>query len=266
MGAPRGDRQSRPRGSPELDLPSNAPRLVLGLQAVRAAIRAHGSRLGAVLVEDLERPRLAAVARFARDNGVLRVERAERRVLDRLAGGVMHQGVAALAPELVLAPLESLFGRPDLLVLALDKIQDPQNFGAVIRSAVGLGASGLVWGEHASAPLGPATLRAAAGAAELATLCRVPSLPGALDQARRAGAQVIGLDPGAARELRELDLRGPTVIVIGNEHDGLSPAVRRQCSDLTCLVPKSPVESLNASTAAAIALYQCVLSRIKSNI
>lgn len=232
-----------------------SPRLVLGIQPVRAAIRAQRDRLGAVLLES-DAPRLDALARFARDQGVARIEVVGRAVLDRLAGGVQHQGTAAFAPPLELRSLETLLADPLLLGLALDRIQDPQNFGAVIRSVVALGGSGILWGEHASAPLGPATQRAAAGALEFAALCRVPSLPGALVRAAESGVMVVGLDASAEPSLRALELRRPILLVIGSEQSGMTPAVRRACTHLARLEAPGPVESLNASVAAALALYE----------
>ena len=251
----------RPRGrdperAPPPELPAETPRLVLGIQAVRAAIRARGSSLGAVLLESSDGGRLDAVARFARDQGVGRVEVAGRSLLDRLSGGVQHQGVAAFAPALEFASFEELRSDPKLLGVALDRIQDPHNFGAVIRSLVGLGGTALVWGEHASAPLSPATQRAAAGALEFATLCRVASLPRALGEAVEAGVTVIGLDASAPRALSELSLPRPLLLVIGSEHSGMTPAVRRACSVLARIADPGPIESLNASVAAALALYE----------
>ena len=236
--------------------PHTHPRLVLGLQGVRAAIRAHGARLGSVLLEREDAPRLAALARFARDQAVPDVQVVGRAALDRLAGPVHHQGVAAWAPELSLVPFEPLLQDPALLGLVLDRVQDPQNFGAVLRSSVGLGASAVIWGEHASAPLGPGTLRAAAGAAEFARLCRVSSLPPALTQARDQGVTVVGLDAQASEPLHRLDLRRPTLIIVGSEHEGMTPAVRRAASVFARLALPGPIESLNASVAAAIALYE----------
>lgn len=255
---PRSRDAERPE-RPPFEPIAGAPRLVLGLQAVRAAIRARQSALGAVLLES-DAPRLEAVARFARDQGVARVEVVGRATLDRLASGVHHQGVAAFAPALELTPFETLTADPRLLGVVLDRIQDPQNFGAVIRSMVALGGTALVWGEHASAPLGTATQRAAAGALEFATLCRVQSLPRALSDAAAAGVSVIGLDAGAEQPLRALALRRPALLVIGSEHSGMTPAVRRACTGLARLVAPGAIESLNASVAAALALYD-VLSQ-----
>lgn len=240
-------------------------RLVVGLQPVREAIRRHASALHEVLIEDRQTPKLEALGRFAADQGVTRVRRVPRSELDRHARGVAHQGAAAFAPELALVDLETLASDPALSALALDGVQDPQNFGAVVRSAVGLGGTSLLWGEHASAPLTPATFRASAGAIEHARLCRVPSLTGALAVLRESGALVVGLDPTAREHLSEMNLSGRTVLVLGGEGEGLGRAVRRGCSVLASLGETNGVDSLNVSVAAGIALYELKNQRIKSD-
>ena len=181
--------------------------------------------------------------------------------MDRLAQGAQHQGAIAVAPPLELLTWPQVLGRPNLLAVALDRVQDPQNFGAVVRSAVATGDAAVVWGEHASAPLTPATFRASAGAIEHAALCRVPALKDALQSAREAGAQVIGLAAQGDELLSQLDLRGPTVIVLGSEGSGLQSAVRRSCTRLAAVVRPRIVDSLNASVAAAIALYEVAKQR-----
>jgi 23S rRNA (guanosine2251-2'-O)-methyltransferase len=149
--------------------------------------------------------------------------------------------------------------------VALDGVQDPQNFGAVVRSAHGLAGAAIIWPEHASAPLTAATFRASAGAIEHATLCRVPVLHGALSEAQARGVQVVGLDAHAPGPLRDLDLTRATVLVIGSEHEGMKRATRRQCDVLAHLVPLRNLDSLNASVAAGIALYEAAIQRIKSS-
>jgi 23S rRNA (guanosine2251-2'-O)-methyltransferase len=241
---------------------SVAGRLVLGLQPVRECLRVHGHAVLEVALASGDSPKLAALERFALDRGVGSVVRLPRAELDRRAQGGQHQGVMALAPELALQDWAQVVRRPDLIAMALDRIQDPQNFGAVVRSAVATGGAALLWGEHASAPLTPATFRASAGAIEHATLCRVASLKDGLRAASEAGAQVIGLHAGGTDLLSSIDLRGPTVIVLGNEGDGLQPAVRRCCTRLASLLRTRSIDSLNASVAAAIALYETVQQRI----
>ncbi|HVJ21739.1 MAG TPA: RNA methyltransferase [Polyangiaceae bacterium] len=237
-------------------------RLVLGLQPVREAIKRHGAALREVLIDQRPQPRLDALARFAGDQGAS-VRRVPQSQLDRMSHGVQHQGVAALAPPLGLVPLSALVEEPELLALALDEIQDPQNFGAVIRSAVGLGPAFVLWGEHASAPLTPATFRASAGAIEHASLCRVRSLTTALDELSRAAVQVVALDAQADVLLADLDLKLPTVLVIGSEGKGLGRQVRKLATRAARLVDLHAVDSLNASVAAGMALYEAQRQRQK---
>jgi len=242
--------------------PSSKYRLIVGLQPVREAIRAHKSKLHQVLVEARPTPRLNAVERYARDQGVGRVERVAAQELDRQSYGVQHQGVIAYGPPLELLALESLISDEALLAVALDEIQDPQNFGAVVRSAVGIAGAAILWGENASAPLSPAMFRASAGAIEQARLCRVPSLRDALKRLAEAGAQVIGLDARAPQPLHEMSLSGPLVLVIGSEHEGLGRGIRPACQTFAKLLSAGTLDSLNASVAAGIALHTVLVSRL----
>lgn len=243
--------------------PEGAPRLVLGQNPVREAIRANGPRVARVLIEQDPNPRLEALGRFARDAGVT-VETVARADLDRLAGSGRHQGVAAWAPALQLIEASSLLEREQLLGLVLDGVVDPQNFGAAIRSAVGVAGAPIFWGESAAAPLTPATFRASAGAVEHAELCQVPSLSGLLKDAVLRGVQVVGLAPEAEQSLGSLDLRGPTLIVVGSEEAGMQRQVRRTCTHLGRLTTSRIVQSLNASVAAGIALH-CAKSQRETN-
>jgi 23S rRNA (guanosine2251-2'-O)-methyltransferase len=213
-----------------------------------------------VFVERGAGPKLEALARFASDHGVS-VETLTRAELDRRAAGGRHQGALALAPDLTLASLEELEVDPLSVFMALDGVMDPQNFGAVIRSAVALGARAILWPEHASAPLSPATFRASAGAVEHARLCRVRALPEALEALGARGVTSVALDAQGAVELRELDLVGPVAVVVGAEDKGTRRPVRRACRHVARLPMAGPIGSLNASVAAAIALYEVLRQR-----
>jgi 23S rRNA (guanosine2251-2'-O)-methyltransferase len=230
-------------------------RLVCGLQPVREAIRAHGAKLARVVVASGSSAQLDALARFASDQGT-KVERASMRDIDRLAKGARTQGAIAYAPELQVVGIDSLDLDQGALVVALDEIEDPQNFGAIVRSSVALGATAVMWPEHHSAPLSAAMFRASAGAVEHASLCRVTSLPSALEKLKDASLAVVGLDAGAERELAEHDLAGALCLVVGAEGKGLRKGVKRACTALAKLPMNGPVASLNASVAAAIALYE----------
>jgi 23S rRNA (guanosine2251-2'-O)-methyltransferase len=238
-------------------------RLVCGLQPVREAIRRHGAALGRVLVESpggAPSPQLDALARYARDHGAP-VERAPRSELDRLTQGVRHQGAVAFAPDLAVTRLPELVLGERPLLVALDEIQDPQNFGAILRSSVAMGATAVVWPEHSSAPLSPATFRASAGAVEHATLCRVSSLPHALEDLGRRGVTAVGLDMAGETTIDRVDLTQPVVLVAGAEGKGLRKTVKRACATVVRLPMPGPLASLNASVAVAIALYEAVRQR-----
>ena len=235
-------------------------RLVLGVQPVREAVRAHGRGVECILIEQGDHPQLDALARFARDQGI-EVTLATRSELDRRAAGARHQGVMALAPELRLHALDTLTVDPTSLFLALDEIQDPQNFGAAIRSAVAFGITAVLWPEHSSAPLTPATFRASAGAIEHAVLCRVSALPSAIQDLRERGATAVGLDAAGDVDLPDVELVGAVVFVIGSEGKGLKKSVRRACSLSARLPMRGSINSLNASVAAALALYEACRQR-----
>jgi 23S rRNA (guanosine2251-2'-O)-methyltransferase len=235
-------------------------RLVYGLQPVREAVRVHGAALERVVIELRPGPKIEALGRFAEGRGVT-VETAPRAELDRRTGGGRHQGVLALAPELRLHGVDELPLEPTSIFVALDGIMDPQNFGAIVRSAVALGATAIVWPEHSSAPLTPATFRASAGAIEHAVLCRVSSLPEALGSLGESGVTVIGLDAQGPTTLGALDLRGPVAIVIGAEDKGARRGVLRACKHVAKLPMAGPIGSLNASVAGALALYEVLRQR-----
>lgn len=242
-------------------------RLVLGLQPVREALRAHGHGVERVWVSEGDSPRLRALTEYANARGAAEVCRVARRRLDALSQGVAHQGAAAWAPRLGFESWASQRRLPNLLCLALDKLQDPQNFGAVVRCAVGIGQGAVVlWGEHASAPLTPAMFRASAGGVEHARLCRVPSLAGALQEASAEGTQVVALAARADRLLQEVDLTRPTIIVVGSEGAGLSNAVKRASGVSAAVVRPGAIDSLNASVAAAIALYEANRQRSQPGV
>lgn len=248
-------------------------RLVYGLQPVREAIRAHGARVARLLVAAEAGsdeggpargakggPRLAALARFATDQGIA-VEHVTRSRLDQLTRGGRHQGAVAYAPELCIGGLADIDPGRDSPLLVLDGVTDPQNFGAALRSAVALGSGAVLWAEHGAAPLSPAAFRASAGAVEHARLLRVASLRSALCALDAQGMASVALDPSSETPLESLTLDGPVALVIGAEDEGVSRGVRRACRLCARLRMSTRVGSLNASVAAAVALYEIASRR-----
>ncbi|MCS6867163.1 23S rRNA (guanosine(2251)-2'-O)-methyltransferase RlmB [Thermus sp.] len=180
--------------------------------------------------------------------------------LDTLLRTTHHQGVAAEVEEPRYAPLEEAFrlaearGEPPLLVF-LDGITDPRNYGAMIRSALALGAHGVVSEARRSAPLSPLALKASAGAALKLPVVKVTNLPRALEEVKARGLWVYGLDLRGEKTPRELDFKRPLALVVGSEGEGMRRLVREGCDELFRIPIRPEAESLNASVALAIALY-----------
>jgi 23S rRNA (guanosine2251-2'-O)-methyltransferase len=190
----------------------------------------------------------------------------EGALIGQLAGFDGHQGVALVvkrrpeaAPEDLLARAVARGEAPFLL--ALDGVEDPQNFGSLIRSAEAVGVHGLLIGSKGAAPLSPAAIKASAGAVEHLLVARVENLADELTALRLRGIRVVGAEAEAAQGYREADLRGPLCIVIGAEGRGLSPAVRRRV-DLFVRIPMAgKVASLNAAVAGSILLFEALGQR-----
>jgi 23S rRNA (guanosine2251-2'-O)-methyltransferase len=203
--------------------------------------------------------RCLALKRLCRQAAIA-VRHGDRSTLDRLAGRG-HQGVVARVASAAYAPPDETFGgeRGRRFLLALDEVQDPQNFGAIVRVADAIGAR-VVVPERGSAPLSDAVGRASAGAVHRVLVHRVPNLRRFLDEARREGFRSVGLDP-AGQDIYRADLAGDVVLVLGNEARGLRRLVREGCDLLVRLPMAGQVASLNVSTAAAAAGYEVVRQR-----
>jgi 23S rRNA (guanosine2251-2'-O)-methyltransferase len=229
--------------------PEPAPALVYGRNAVLEAARAGRLRRAYVAGGLAPDARLEELARL------VQVERVSPDRLRELAGGVTHQGVAGhLAPRSFLTLRELLEPGPTLL-LALDSIQDPQNLGAILRSAEAAGVEGVILPERRTAPISPAAVKASSGASELVTLCRVPGLPSALAEVKRRGLWCVALDPGGELYPWEFDLREPVCLVVGGE-PGLHRLARDRCDVSVRLPMAGRIASLNASAAASALLYE----------
>lgn len=191
------------------------------------------------------------------------VEEVEREGLDDLTGGANHQGVCLLASPYPYDSLDELRRRTgEPLYLVLDSLQDPQNLGTVLRTAEGVGASGVIVPEHRAAGVTPAVVNASAGAVEHLRIAQVVNLARALGALKDAGVWVVGLEaaPGAA-PLWDVRLDGPLALVVGGEGEGIRRLVLEACDVVARLPLLGRVESLNASVAAAVALYEALRRR-----
>ena len=199
-------------------------------------------------------PRLVELA------GLVPVERVPAGQVAALARGA-HQGVVAeLTPRTFIGLRQLLEAAPDLLV-ALDGVEDPQNLGAILRSAEAAGAGGVLLPERRSAPLSPAAVKASSGATEHLPLCRVAGLPAAISEVKRAGIWCAALDPMGEMAPWEFDLTQPVCLVVGGEGAGVHRLVRERCDVRLRLPMAGRVASLNAAAAAAALLYEVVRQR-----
>jgi len=202
-------------------------------------------------------PRLVELGKLTR------VEVVEPQRLDVIAPGV-HQGVAAeLKPRRIWALKELLTTDPKLLI-ALDSIMDPQNLGAILRSAEVAGCDGAIIPEHRSAPLSPAAVKASSGASELLRIALVSGMPSAIAEVKRSGIWCVALDPRGEVDAWDFDFTQRVCLVVGSEGEGVHRLVKERCDVRVKLPVKGNIASLNASAAAAALLYEVMRQRSQS--
>lgn len=235
---------------------------VEGRNPVREALRAGRGIRRILLAEGTERSgAVTEILSLARDARV-RVERVPRAAIDARAHTTVHQGILAEVDEFGYrswregVALARERGEPPLL-LAVDRITDPQNLGSLLRSAEVFGAHAVLLPSRRTAPIGPVVEKAAAGATEHLVIDRISSLDRALAACREEGLWIVALDAGGAVAVQECELLGePVVIVVGSEGTGLSRLARER-ADVVAAIPLSGrIASLNAAVAGAIALWE----------
>jgi 23S rRNA (guanosine2251-2'-O)-methyltransferase len=188
--------------------------------------------------------------------------------LDDVAHTEHHQGVAAYFDARQLATGEALgrlasSGTPGWppVFLCLDEVQDPQNLGSLTRSAEALGVTAIVLPRHRTAPPSAAAAKASAGAIEHVRLVRVANLAQTLRELRQLGVMVLGMDAGSTQSCDEVDLVQPLALVVGAEGAGLRPLTRHNCDLLVSIPMGGKVQSLNASVAGSLLLYEVARQR-----
>jgi 23S rRNA (guanosine2251-2'-O)-methyltransferase len=181
--------------------------------------------------------------------------------VEQRCGSADHQGVCARVSAFEYATAEQLLALADPLIVALDQIQDPQNLGAICRTAECAGASGIVIPERRAAEVTPAVCKASAGAVEHLTVARVRNLTDFLTDAKAAGIWCYGAAANGQLEYATVDYRGGVVLVLGSEGRGLRPRVAAGCDALLRIPLRGRVESLSVSAAAAVLIYAAVQAR-----
>ena len=239
--------------------------VLYGIHPVSESLRAGRRRIFEIyLAAGGHSPRAEALRQAAADRGLpLRILTAGQ--LTALAGTESHQGVAAKVSAFVGEELSAVLSPPSGsgpdLILALDLVQDPHNLGAILRTALCAGVQAVLMPRDRSAPPTPAVSRISAGALEHTRLVTVTNLVRSLELAKQRRLWVVGLDPDARQPVYALDGSLPLVVVVGGEGRGIRPLVRRSCDILVAIPQAGPLDSLNASVAAAVALYEIVRQR-----
>ncbi|KKK06970.1 23S rRNA (guanosine(2251)-2'-O)-methyltransferase RlmB [Micromonospora sp. HK10] len=244
----------------------DSPELLVGRNPVLESLRAQVPATALYTAQGIDvDDRVKEIVRTAADRGIaiLEVGRSE---LDRMTGGVLHQGVGLQVPPFAYEPFDDLVAtaleQAAPLLVALDGVTDPRNLGAVIRSAAAFGAQGVFVPERRAAGITATAWRTSAGAAARVPVAQVTNLTRSLKACKEAGFVVVGLDADGETDLYDLEAAvGPLVVVVGSEGRGLSRLVGETC-DLTVSIPMvSDVESLNASVAAAVTLAEVARRR-----
>ena len=245
---------------------AEADGLIEGRNAVTEALRA-GTPIDKIFIARGETDKtLGHIASTARAAGVVVVE-ADRRKLDYMSATKAHQGVIALAAVREYASVEDILsaarerGEAPLLVVC-DEISDPHNLGAIIRTAECAGAHGVIIPKRRSVGLTATVAKASAGAVEYMKVARVTNINTAIAELKDKGVWVFGTAAEGSIPMYKADLTVPAAIVIGNEGEGLSQLVRKNCDVMVSIPMKGKISSLNASAAASILLYEAVRQRI----
>ena len=242
---------------------SENPNLLIGRNPVFEAIKS-GRTIDRILMQKDGEGSIKKIAAMAREEGI-QLQYVDKIVLDKLAPGRPHQGVAAFAAAHAYAELEDILEAAEdrdeaPLIVLLDGLEDPHNLGAILRSADGAGAHGVVIPSRRSVSLTETVAKASAGAIEYVPVAKVGNLGAAIDELKEQGIWIAAVDMDG-EPYSQADLSGPLAIVIGGEGKGVSRLVKDKCDFCVSIPMKGRVNSLNASNAAAVILYEAERQR-----
>lgn len=238
--------------------------LIIGRNAVTEALRS-GRAIDSLLVAKGERGgSIGRIIAQCRENGVV-IKETDKRKLDKLCGGENHQGVAAWAAVHEYSDVEDILenarsrGEQPFIIIC-DEIEDPHNLGAIIRTADACGAHGIIIPKRRGVALTYAVGKVSAGAVEYVPVARVANLPSLIDELKEKGFWIYGADMDGTR-WDEQDYSGAVALVVGSEGKGISRLVREKCDFIVSLPMKGKINSLNASVAAGILMYEIAKHR-----
>ena len=262
----RRDNRRPDRPEKRFDRKQSAQDAVAGKNSVVEALRAKipAKELVVAIKVELDE-KISEAIRLAK-NSDLPIKELPRRALDELTGNANHQGIALVIKPFNYSELDQIIAKAKkpMMLIGLDGITDPHNLGAVVRSAAAFGADGVVIPERRNAAMTGSAWKASAGAAARMPIAQVTNLVRSIEDAKKAGCFVIGLDAEGDSELSKMNLANESIyIIVGSEGKGLSRLVREKCDLVLSIAMQSTVESLNASVATAITMHWVATERSK---
>lgn len=239
--------------------------IIIGRNSVAEALKS-GRPINKILIAKGERSgSMREIIGTARKQGLV-VQEVEPAKLDDLAKGQRHQGLAALAAPVAYASVEDILakareqGQPPFLVL-LDELEDPHNVGAILRTADAAGVHGVLMPKRRSCPLSSTVAKTSAGAVEYVPVARIGNIAQTLEQLKKAGLWIVGADMDGDKNYYEADLTGPIVVVVGSEGRGMGRLTKEQCDFVVRIPMRGEINSLNASVACSLMLYEVLRQR-----
>ena len=246
--------------------PNRNNEVLFGFHSVYEALRAEKRRFKVVMLSDRRQdPRVEKTETLALEKQIP-VKRVTGEVLDRITQDCPHQGIAAEVSPFPAGESRLLFRtlsdrQSPFFILFAESIEDPQNLGALIRTALCAGVDYIIIPKDRSALPSPGVSRSSAGAMEHANIFQVTNGASLLRSLKDSGAWISGLDAGGDRDIFQADFTGNLVLVVGGEHKGIRPVVRKECDFIVSIPISGPVNSLNASVAGGIAMYEALRQR-----
>ena len=240
------------------------PDLLIGRNAVTEALKSDREIDTLILMRNNNNPALSRLASMAKEKGAV-VKEVDSKKLDFMCGGANHQGVAAYVAAHEYASVEDIFAYAEEkgeapFIVVCDEIEDPHNLGAIIRTAECAGVHGVIIPKRRSASLNFTVGKTSAGALEYMRVARVSNLASTIDELKEKGCWVYGADMDGT-DYKKTDLSGAVVLVIGSEGKGIGKLIRQKCDAIVSLPMKGNINSLNASVAAGILMYEVSCGR-----
>ncbi len=241
-------------------------RLIYGINPVVETLKLYPQKVLKIYIARERKRKVEEIMKQASGLGIP-VLLVSRRDLDTMTGTGKHQGVAARLKPYRYASIQDILGRwrssgEKAFILILDSIEDPQNLGSLLRTACCAGLHGVIIPKDRACQVTPAVVKASAGASEYIPLARVTNLARTIEELKEEGIWVVGMEGGAPLSIYEADLNLDLAVVIGSEGRGIRPLVREKCDLLVSLPVRGRINSLNASVAGGIAIYEILRRRL----